>query len=121
MKITEFGKVVRKARLDAEVSLVNMAKELQVTSAFLSGMETGRKKISEEWVEKTKVFFESRNVALPTLAEAADISNKSVSLEGLSPAHQMLIAGFARSTISDSDMEKLKNLLAAANSKKEIK
>ena len=121
MKITEFGKVVRKARLDAEVSLLSMAKELQVTSAFLSGMETGRKKVTEEWIGKIKVFFESRNISLPNLAEAADVSNKSVNLEGLSPAHQMLIAGFARTTISDSDMEKLRNLLAAANSKKEIK
>lgn len=121
MKITEFGKVVRKARLDAEVSLLSMANELQVTSAFLSGMETGRKKITDEWVRKVNVFFESRNIALPTLAEAADVSNKSVSLDGLSPAHQMLIAGFARTTLSSDELENLKNLLAAANARKEIK
>ena len=62
MKITEFGKIVRKARLDVEVSLLSMAKELQVTSSFLSGMETGRKKITVDCVQKLKHFL--RHVAL---------------------------------------------------------
>lgn len=119
MKITEFGKVVRKARLDAEVSLLQMANDLDVSSAFLSGMETGRKKITKEWVGKVSSFFGSRNIELPTLAEAADVSNKSVSLEGLSPAHQMLVAGFARTSLSQEEMENLKALLEAANAKKD--
>lgn len=118
MKITEFGKVVRKARLDAEVSLLQMANELDVSSAFLSGMETGRKKITDEWVGKIKTFFASRNIPLLNLSEAADITNKTVSLEGLSPAHQMLVAGFARTSLSQEELENLKALLAAADAKK---
>lgn len=121
MKITEFGKVVRKARLDAEISLLQMANELDVSSAFLSGMETGRKKVTEEWVGKIKSFFAGHRIAVPNLAEAADVSNKAVSLEGLNPAHQMLIAGFARTSLSPEDIENLKALLAAANAKKENK
>lgn len=119
MKITEFGKVVRKARLDAEVSLLQMANDLDVSSAFLSGMETGRKKITDEWVGKIRSFFALRNIELPTLSEAADVSNKSVNLEGLSPAHQMLVAGFARTSLSQEEMENLKALLEAANAKKD--
>lgn len=118
MKITEFGKAVRKARLDAEVSLLQMANELEVTSAFLSGMETGRKKITGDWVAKIKVFFSAHDITVPNLDEAADVSNKSVNLEGLSPAHQMLVAGFARTSLSAEDLENLKALLAAANAKK---
>lgn len=117
MKITEFGKAVRKARLDAEVSLLDMADELKVTSAFLSGMETGRKKVGAEWVEKIRTFFSERGIGLPNLAEAADVSNKSVSLEGLPPAHQMLVAGFARASLTQEEMENLQRLLAAANTK----
>lgn len=118
MKITEFGKMVRKARLDAEVTLLQMANELDVSSAFLSGMETGRKKIAVEWVGKTKAFFASHHIILPNLAEAADVSNKSVNLEGLSPSHQMLVAGFARTSLSQEELENLKALLAAANARK---
>lgn len=115
MKITEFGKVVRKARLDAEISLLKMATDLSVTSAFLSGMETGRKKISEEWVGKVNAYFSSLGIDAPNLAEAADISNKSVSLEGLNPAHQMLMAGFARTSFNTEQIEQLKTLLEAAS------
>lgn len=121
MKITEFGKVVRKARLDAEVSLLDMSKELDVSSAFLSGMETGRKKITEDWIAKIGNFFRTRGVDIQNLAELADVSNKSVNLEGLSPAHQMLIAGFARVSLEQDEIENLKKLLAAANVRKECK
>lgn len=109
---------MRKARLDAEVTLLEMAEELKVTSAFLSGMETGRKKITQEWLSKIEDFFSRRGIAVSDLGEAADVTNKSVSLEGLSPAHQMLVSGFARTTLSPEELENLKKLLTAANMKK---
>ena len=121
MKITEFGKIVRNARLDIEVSLLKMANELGVSSAYLSGIETGRKKITAEWGGKIKMFFEMHDIVLPNLDEAADISNKSVSLEGLNPAHQMLVAGFARTSLNQEELENLKALLDAANAKKVAK
>lgn len=121
MKITEFGKEVRKARLDAEVTLMQMAHTLGVSAAFLSGMETGRKKITNEWVAKIRDFFEQRGIHLANLAKAADVSNKSVSLEGLSPAHQMLVAGFARTSLSADEIANLQDLLAAAATKREKK
>lgn len=121
MKITEFGKVVRKARLDAEVSLLQMANELEVSSAFLSGMETGRKKITTDWVRKIKAFFAARDIVVKNLDEAADVANKSVSLDGLSPAQQMLMAGFARTSLSHEEIENLKALLEAANAKRDKK
>lgn len=121
MKLTEFGKVVRKARLDANVTLLDMATTLSVSSAFLSSLETGRKKVPEEWIQKIKDFFKKYGVSVDGLQEAADVSNKSVSLEGLSPAHQMLVAGFARASFSSFDnvqIENLKALLAASNNNK---
>lgn len=118
MKITAFGKVVRKARLEAEITLLQMANELNVTSAFLSGMETGRKKITKEWVNKIGLFFSSRNIEVPNLDEAADVSNQTVHLEGLSPAHQMLVAGFARISLNQEEIENLQKLLQAANARK---
>lgn len=115
MKLTEFGKAVRRARLDVDVSLLQMATSLGVTSAFLSGLETGRKKISKEWVLKVNNFFSSKGIQIEGLQEAADLSNKEVSLEGLSPTHQMLVAGFARASLDNNTMQKLKELLAASN------
>lgn len=115
MKLTEFGKTIRKARLDAETSLLEMASALDVTSSYLSGLETGRKNITNEWTLKIKNYFITKGIIIDNLEQIADVSNKTVSLEGLTPAHQMLMAGFARTTPDDATIDKLKALLEAAN------
>ncbi|WP_374419382.1 helix-turn-helix domain-containing protein [Chromobacterium sp.] len=111
MIITEFGKLIRKARLDAEITLSKMATDLNVTSAFLSGLETGRKKIPDGWAQKVEGYFESMNMRVAGLPEAADITNKSIPLDGLTPDHQRLMAGFARMTPSHQQLQKLQDLL----------
>lgn len=112
MAITEFGKAVRKARLDANnVTLASMAAELQTTPSFLSAMEMGRKKIPSEWAVKIEAFFRRYGVNV-RLGELADVANKSVSLDGLSPAQQMLVAGFARVNLDEVELEKFTELLA---------
>ncbi|MCT9386114.1 helix-turn-helix domain-containing protein, partial [Acinetobacter baumannii] len=50
--LTDFGKTLRKLRIDHDVNLKNMADSLGVTSAFLSGIETGRKAISPGLINK---------------------------------------------------------------------
>lgn len=111
MALTDFGKAVRKARLDTNETLSTMADALGVSPAFLSAMETGRKNISEEWIVKISEFFLTRNVKIEKLAMYADISNESVSIAGRNPHQQMLIAGFARSNFDAETLAKLAKLL----------
>lgn len=109
MALTDFGKLVRKARIDADVTLGQMSDELRVTPAFLSGLETGRKKVPAEWVPKIEHYFQARGVKVQ-LRVAADLANESVSLEGLTPEHKLLVAGFARGRFSKEEMERMKRL-----------
>ncbi|MEZ2349554.1 helix-turn-helix domain-containing protein [Caballeronia sp. RCC_10] len=114
MALTPFGKAVRKARLDADVTLSDMASALGVTSAFLSAMETGRKKIPSDFAAKAETYFALRGVPVEKLQKLADVSNETVSLEGLTPEHQMMVAGFARASwdrVEMADLDKLKDLL----------
>ena len=113
MAITEFGKAVRKARIDANnVTLASMAAELQTTPSFLSAIEMGRKKIPADLVGKVEAFFARHGVAIPDLRVRADVSNKAVPLDGLSPAQQMLVAGFARVNLDEAELAKFTELLA---------
>jgi ribosome-binding protein aMBF1 (putative translation factor) len=114
---TDFGKVVRMARIQAGVKLSEMADTLQVSAAFLSGLETGRKKISDEWINKIASYVRNElKVPAPDLEVAAAVSNKSVNLDGLSPQHQMLVAGFARMKNFDEETEvRFRELLLAAS------
>lgn len=93
---------------------MQMADELKTTPSFLSAIETGRKKVPAEWVPKVEHYFAERGVTVSELRTAADAANKSVSLEGLSREHQMLVAGFARvqsSSLSPDDVDNFKRLL----------
>lgn len=113
MGLTDFGKAVRKARLDADETLATMADSLGVSPAFLSAMETGRKNISEEWVKRIVSFLDAKGIEIKQLGEYADISNKNVSLAGCDPQKQMLIAGFARSSMDAETLAEFAKLLGA--------
>lgn len=116
MAITEFGKAVRKARIDADETLASMAKDLSTTPSFLSAMEMGRKKIPADWASKIEKYFAQHGVSV-RLAELADVANKSVSLDGLSPAQQMLVAGFARVNLDECELKNFAELLAGKRAK----
>ena len=111
MKLTEYGKLVRKARLDAEVTMLDMARSIGVAPSFLSGTEVGSKKISAEFLEKVVSYFESKNICIPGLRTAADVSNKNVPLDGLTPSQQFLVAGFAQANLSQEKIDQLATLL----------
>lgn len=117
MALTEFGKAVRKARLDVGENISSMASELHLSAAFLSGIETGRKKIPGAVVAAIQNFFVQRGLVVDQLPEMADVANKTVSLEGLAPQQQMLIAGFARTSLDAEMLENMAKLLATANKK----
>ena len=105
--LTEFGKRVRKARIDASVTMMEMATELETTPSFLSAIETGRKKVPSEWVARIESYFDRHGIDVDDLGVAAAVSNNSVSLEGLSKDHQLLVAGFARLPPSDDQVNAL--------------
>ncbi|KAB7660484.1 helix-turn-helix domain-containing protein [Plesiomonas shigelloides] len=121
MALTEFGKAVRKARIDIGTTLLSMAQELGVTSAFLSGLETGTKKISLEWIKKIDQYFRDKNHQIENLEELAHVANKVVPLDGLSTQQQMLVAGFAKSEFTTEQLRQFAELLQQVNKLDEVK
>ena len=107
MALTEFGKAVRKARIDAGETLLSMAETIGASPAFLSGMETGRKKVPTEWVEKIANYFKDKNVQTEDLQELAHISNDAIPVEG-----------FAKSAMTAEQLTKFAELLKEIHSEK---
>ncbi|OBX86860.1 DNA-binding protein [Haemophilus sp. CCUG 66565] len=118
MALTEFGKAVRKARIDAGETLLSMAETIGTTPAFLSGMETGRKKVTTKWVKKIADYFKDRNVQTENLKELAHISNDAIPVEGLPLQQQMMVAGFAKSAMTAEQLTKFAELLKEIHSEK---
>lgn len=123
MKITEYGKIVRKARIDADLTMLDMAEDLGVSSAYLSALEVGRKRIPSDFLGKVIDYLKGKVPTLDTnrLRDAVAISNNSIPVDGLSVDHQFLVAGFARTNMSQADINDFQNLLAKVRSKNEQK
>ncbi|MGL5224525.1 MAG: helix-turn-helix domain-containing protein [Aeromonas sp.] len=115
MALTEFGKAVRIARIQIGETLLTMAKALDVSSSFLSGLETGSKKVSKEWVHKIGGYLADKGSPVTGLEELAAISNEAVDLEGLSAQQKMLVAGFAKSPFTAEQLARFAELLEQMN------
>lgn len=114
MALTDFGKAIRTARIETDATLSQMAQAIGATPAFLSAIETGRKKVPLTWIEKIDTFFKLKGKVIPNLQELATVANGEVSVSGLSPAQQMLVAGFARTSLDAEQLKKFEQLLRNA-------
>jgi transcriptional regulator with XRE-family HTH domain len=114
MSLTVFGKAVRSARIQTDSTLQQMAEALGTSPAFLSAIETGRKKIPVQWVEKIDAFFTDKGTHVPNLNDLATVANGQVAIDGLSPAQQMMVAGFARTNLDAEQLKKFEVLLRDA-------
>lgn len=112
MGLTEFGKAVRMCRVSVETTLAEMAKDLGVSPAFLSAVETGRKKVPPEMAQKVSSFFMKHGCDQKYDFEAlADASNEQVNVAGLSLEQQMLVSSLARSNLDSNQIARLAQLL----------
>lgn len=94
--LTPFGKRVRKLRIDAEVSLKDLGEYLGVSSAYLSGIETGDRPLSRAIVERSVAFFKRFDIDASDLRSISDGMRKSVNVEELDERSRAAIAEFAR-------------------------
>jgi len=113
--ITEFGKVLRKIRIDRDEILKDMASKLNVTAAYLSSVENGKREIPREWVFEIIQIYELGEDEALEIEEAALASRKSIKfkLDEESARDRDLVLAFARRfrDLSDSDVEVMKDLL----------
>ncbi len=114
--LNEYGKTVRKARIDAGTTMIQMAEALNVAPSFLSQMETGKRKISSLFVKKAEEYFRSLGHFV-NLRESADISNNSVSLDDVVPEVRGLVTGFARADLTAEDIRRLNEILSNAKNR----
>lgn len=79
-ELTPYGVEVRKMRIEAQVKLADHAKFVGKSAALLSGMETGRKTITEEVIKKTIQYFARYDINAEQLWEKAELSKKEFAM-----------------------------------------
>nr|RFO49039.1 XRE family transcriptional regulator [Haemophilus influenzae] len=114
--MNDFGKIIRKARIDTGETLSTMAKALGKTVSFLSAIETGVKKIPMEIVPQIREYLVSKGANttdLLHLEDHANIVNGSIKLDGLKPSQKQMMATFARSDLSQEQLDLINKILNA--------
>jgi transcriptional regulator with XRE-family HTH domain len=59
MKVTDFGLIVRKLRLELNLRMKDMATALDVSSAYLSAVELGNRQLTPQLCARTYGYFEA--------------------------------------------------------------
>ena len=113
--ITELGRYLRKIRFDNKEILKEMANKLDVSSAFLSAVENGKKKMPDNWFEKLTILYKLTPTQQEELKNANIASSEIIELNinNVLPANKQLAISFARNfeTMDEELCKKLMELL----------
>ena len=113
--LTKYGRKVRSLRNEHGMRLKDMADNLGVSSAYLSAMETGAKRVPDAMVPKIAELFDLDTKETEVLRALASQSAKEVriSLSKRSNQSKELAAVFARKfpNMRDVDMKEMMRVL----------
>jgi len=113
--LTEFGRHLRKLRIDCDEYLKDMADKLGVTSSYLSAVETGKRNIPCGWVEKICQLYSLDMLYQEDLQDAAIKSARTATMDlsNATPKRKEAALLFARTfeEVDDSTIETIRKLL----------
>ena len=113
--LPSIGRFLRKLRIDNGEILKDMAEALGVSSAFLSAVENGKKKMPEGWIEKLKTIYSFTAEQAEELQAAVIDTNDAVelNLQNATPGNRALAISFAREfdSLDDETSRKIFEIL----------
>lgn len=106
--LTPFGKLLRKIRIDQDKTLADVAEMANVTAAFVSALETGKKPVPSGFVEQVRQGLCLTQLQVSALTSAAALQAKEVTiaLNHRSDKAKELAVAFARrfDSLSETDI-----------------
>lgn len=94
--LTEFGKEIRKIRIDKGLRLLDLAERISMSSAFVSAVETGRKPVPADYPAMVGAAMGLSVEETQRLERAADQDRSQISIGNLPSDTKELLAAFAR-------------------------
>ncbi len=119
---TALGTFLRKLRLENGEKLKDMAENLNVSSAFLSAVENGKKKMPESWYDKLADLYRLSTKQQEDLKTAVIESGETIELKikNISSSNRELALCLARH-FDNLDEETSKQIFAILKRKEEEK
>jgi len=112
--ITELGKELRRIRIDRDEKMLDMAKKLEKSPAFVSSLETGKKTPPTGFEEAVIQAYSLATAAADKLRMAADRSRRAFTLEPKSAFGRDTAGLMARriNDLSERDLEEIRRILS---------
>ena len=112
---TVFGKALRKIRINRDELLMDMAKKLEITSAYLSSIENGKRGIPQDMSKKIIKLYNLDADESKNLFTAEDESRKKVEFDftNSDTSKKNIVLALARSfdELSDEQLQEIRNIL----------
>ena len=109
--LTEFGKFTRKLRIDKNELLIDMSKNLNVTSSFLSAVEVGKRNVPSKWMDilAEKYSLNEQQILELRTAIANSITQVKINLQNKDEQEKNLVLAFARKldTLDTEEKDKM--------------
>ena len=117
--VTSIGKFLRGLRLCKGEILKDMAEALGVSSAFLSAVENGKKKMPNSWLQKLAAVYKLSAEQVKELRMAIIDTDNAVelNLQNVTPSNRVLAISFARE-FDSLDEETSRKILEILNRRK---
>lgn len=112
--LTQLGKLLRKTRIDKDELLFDMARKLQVSSAFLSAVENGKRNAPNEWItELNKLYGLNVNELQKAIGDSQLVVKINTTKK--SDEDRQLITSFARKfdELDDAVKKQIRKLILA--------
>ena len=109
---TEYGKILRRIRVDENELLKHMADKLKVSSSFLSAIENGKKSPPENFSDKIRMEYGLVEDVYEQLIQAEreyDYKQNRINLKSFSNEGKEFMVSMARS-FDDLNAEQLKQI-----------
>ncbi len=116
-KLTPFGREVRKHRVDRGETQSDVARALGVSVAFWSSIETGRRNIPSDLLQKIIEHFRLSNIEEKRFRHLVEVSKEEVkvNLQRLSDPGREVVVGLARkfeeNSLSAQQWARLRDIL----------
>jgi transcriptional regulator with XRE-family HTH domain len=109
--VTEFGKFIRKLRIDNTVTLRSMADDIGISPSYLSSVETGKRSITSSFFDSVAKYFNLGHEKIVDLRHLADISQLEISMsfKEATPEQKNSAVAFARQ-LNDLTADELKKI-----------
>ena len=119
--LTEFGKILRKIRIDRQELLRDMACNLGISPAYLSAVENGKRKAPGSWLDKIISDYCLNSAEASELRRAFEESQEEIriALDEVSSQKRNVAISFAKALdgLTDEELKKIMSVIQKGSKK----